>query len=226
MADNPNIYPYPMQFDPSQWSNKYSPYAGQPLNFMGQYSGTPTDAHGNPIGSYQQAQAAHDAWQPPAAAGTTLNSNPSSTPGQWGALYPGGPAVWQGGGGQQGRYVQTSAGGQVTGGAANGGPTMQGGQNIPAQYQFMPNAPQQQAAPAAAQNPIDMGQAYLAALSNPGKVTTPGATVPQAPLPSGQSNVLQQFLQNWQNKGSPTTGAGNYNNQGFFSALQGAQPSA
>lgn len=80
-----------------------------------------------------------------------------------------------------------------------------------------------QAAPQAAapQNPYDMNQAYLTALSNPGKVVTGGATVPQAPQPTGQSGVLQQFLANWQNKGSPTTGAGNYNNAGFFNALRG-----
>ena len=34
--DSANIYPYPLQFDPSQWSNKYSQYYGMPLPFMGQ----------------------------------------------------------------------------------------------------------------------------------------------------------------------------------------------
>ena len=48
-------------FDPSQFSNKYSPYAGVALPFMGAYNGGatgPTDAHGNPIQSYQDTQAA------------------------------------------------------------------------------------------------------------------------------------------------------------------------
>lgn len=84
-------------------------------------------------------------------------------------------------------------------------------------------APQQQAAPAAAPqtNPVDMSQAYLNALANPGKVKTPGATVPQANLPSNSSGVLQQFLNNWQGGGGNTQGAGNYNNAGFFNALKG-----
>jgi hypothetical protein len=222
MANNPNIYPYPLQFDPSQWSNKYSPFNGKALPSLAAYSGTPTDAHGNPIGSYQAFQAQQPS-APAAAQGTTLNSNPSSTSGQWGALYPGGPAVWQGGGGPQGHYVQTSPGGMLPSGENYGtsSPTY-----IPAQYQFMPNAAPAAAPQAPPTQAPDMGQAYLAALSNPGKVTTPGATVPQAQLPSANSGVLQAFLQNWQNKGSPTTGAGNYNNAGFFNALQGGQPSA
>ena len=70
-------------------------------------------------------------------------------------------------------------------------------------------------------NPYDMNQAYLDALANPGKVTTPGATVAQSAPPSNQSGVLQQFLANWKNQGSPTQGAGNYNNSGFFNALKG-----
>ena len=76
-------------------------------------------------------------------------------------------------------------------------------------------------AAAAQTNPYDMGQAYLTALSNPGKVTTPGATVPQAAPPSANSGVLNQFLANWQGGGGQTQGAGNYNNSGFFNALKG-----
>jgi hypothetical protein len=67
----------------------------------------------------------------------------------------------------------------------------------------------------------NMTQAYIAALQSPGHVTSPGANVPEAPAPSQQSNVLQQFLANWQQGGGKTTGAGNYNNKGFFDALQG-----
>jgi hypothetical protein len=63
-----------------------------------------------------------------------------------------------------------------------------------------------------------MNQAYLTALSNPGHVTTPGATVAQAPPPSAQSGVLQQFLQNW---GGNSKGAGNYDNSAFINSLRG-----
>jgi hypothetical protein len=203
--------------------NPYLEYTGQIP--MAGYMGTPTDASGNPIASFGQAQQAHDAWNAanpaPTTPGTTLNSGPS---GQWGAMYPGGPTIWQGGGGPQGHYVQTSAGGQVTGGAANGGPTMQGGQNIPAQYQFMPNAPQQQAAaPAAPQNPIDMRQAYLTALANPGHVTTPGAVMQPGASATGapQPSVLQAFLS--QHPGGGTAIPGGYSNQSFFNTLNQLQ---
>jgi hypothetical protein len=74
------------------------------------------------------------------------------------------------------------------------------------------------AQPAAQQNPYDMNQAYLTALSNPGHVTTPGATVPQAAPPSAQSGVLQQFMQNWKPGANP---AGNYDPSLFVNALRG-----
>ena len=144
--------------------------------------------------------------------GTTLNSNPSSGPSLGQSSIP--------------QYIQTP-GGTVSGGQASVNAGMQGGQWVPGQ--MVPNpaytAAQQQkpaapAAPAAPAGP-DMSAAYLNALANPGKVTTPGATVPQSAPPSASSGVLQQFLANWQNQGQPTTGAGNYNNKGFFDALQG-----
>ena len=91
-----------------------------------------------------------------------------------------------------------------------------------APQQGMAAQSQSQAPAAAPQNPVNMSQAYLNALANPGKVTTPGATVPQANLPSNQSGVLQQFLANWQNSGGNTKGAGNYDNSGFYKALQGS----
>jgi hypothetical protein len=242
MADNnPNISPYPLMFDPSQWSNKYSNYAGQSLSpYMGGMSGTPTDAHGNPIGSYeaflaQQAAPAQPAAAPAAAQGTTLNSSPLqpatvpqglSQPGMGAPSVQGGMQAWGAATPAQRAAAMPQAVYGTTGGNADKGSF--GGLGPSGFVQGSGVGGQgQAAAPAApaAQAP-DMGQAYLTALSNPGKVTTPGATVPQAALPSNQSGVLQQFLQNWQNKGSPTTGAGNYNNAGFFSALQGAQPSA
>ena len=65
-----------------------------------------------------------------------------------------------------------------------------------------------------------MRQAYLDALSNPGKVTTPGAQMLPGTSPTGpqsQPSVLAQFLQ--QHPGGGTTGGGGYSNQGFFSTL-------
>jgi hypothetical protein len=209
MASSPNISPYPLQFDPSQWSNQYSPFQGVPLPSLAAYAGVPTDALGNPIASYQQAQ--QQSQMPPS---TTLNSNPLA------AAAAASPST---GGGH---YVSMGGGGQFTGGGQYQAGQM-AGQNVLPQQVWVPNQAPAAATPPPAPTPgPDMNQAYLAALSNPGKVQTPGATVPQAPLPSGQSGVLQSFLQNWQNKGSPTTGAGNYNNSGFFNALQGGQPSA
>jgi hypothetical protein len=62
-----------------------------------------------------------------------------------------------------------------------------------------------------------MRQAYLTALSNPGKVTTPGATIqPSAPL--GQPNVLDAFLANHQ-AGPAAPASGGYSNQPFFNTL-------
>ena len=71
MASNNDIPAYPNMFSADQFVNAYSPYAKKALPFMGLYSGTPTDAHGNPIQSYQAAQQAHDAWAPPAMAPST-----------------------------------------------------------------------------------------------------------------------------------------------------------
>ena len=200
--DTQNL-PYPMQFDPSQWSNPYSQWNKKPLDFMGQYAGGstgPTDAHGNPIQSYQTA-AAQKAATPAAAPAVSINSTPQSNIPQYnynsGGILP------------SGENYGTSS------------PTY-----IPPSYQANPAYALQQQAAAAKQAPAapagpDMNAAYMAALQNPGHVTTPGATVPQGPTPSAQSGVLQQFLANWNQKGQPTTGAGNYNNQGFYNALQG-----
>ncbi len=79
--------------------------------------------------------------------------------------------------------------------------------------------PQQQgaAAPQAAtatQQPGGSWQNTLAMLGDPGKVTTPGATVPQSTI-GGQPSVLQQFLAN-QHGGA---GSNTYSNAGFFDTL-------
>ena len=62
-----------------------------------------------------------------------------------------------------------------------------------------------------------MRQAYLTALSNPGKVTTPGANVPQA-TPLGTPSVLNSFLAAHPGGGGGPA-AGNYSNKGFFDTL-------
>ena len=62
--------------------NPYLEYTGQIP--MAGYRGAPTDAMGNPIASFTQAQQQHDAWNAanpaPAAQGTTLNSTPQGAP--------------------------------------------------------------------------------------------------------------------------------------------------
>jgi hypothetical protein len=232
MADNSQIAQYPFMFDSSQFSNKYSPFAGMSLNpFMGQYNGGstgPTDAHGNPIQSYQDTQKQHDAWAAanPAqmAAPVTLNSNAGLE-----AKGSGARAMQDAGYGDWAMLDPTMAQSSIPG--QTGGPGSVGYQEA----NYDKTGPQMMTlganglTPAAGsgqaqqtqQNPYDMGQAYLQALQNPGHVATQGATVAQAAPPSNQSGVLQQFLQNWQNQGSPTQGAGNYNNQGFFNSLKG-----
>ena len=189
--------------------NKYidPAYKDKPLPLPGFY-GTPTDAQGNPIQSYLDAQSQHDAWNaanPAPAQGTTLNSTPQPgvIPFQHATMPDGMP------------YGQTNLGRGVTGTSWQG----PGGA-------ASPQAPQQ-SAPAAQQNPVDMRQAYLDALSNPGKVTTPGAQMLPGTSPTGpqsQPSVLAQFLQ--QHPGGGTTGGGGYSNQGFFSTLNALKQGA
>ena len=105
-------------------------------------------------------------------------------------------------------------------------PSFGGSQYAGSQYggppiMSLPSASQSQAGPAtsaAPTNPIDMRQAYLDALSNPGHVTTPGANVPPTtPVGNQVPSVMSQFLAN--QGGKPTSGAGNYSNAQFFNTL-------
>jgi hypothetical protein len=74
------------------------------------------------------------------------------------------------------------------------------------------------AAPAATSNPSGLNaQQYLQLLANPGQVTTPGATVPQASSAQPGPGVLQQFMQNWRPQASGP-GSGFTNN--FYQALK------
>ena len=189
-----------------------NPYAIQgPLSMPGFYTGNsggsgsmpPTDAMGNPIQSFQQAQQAHDAWN-------AANPAPASAPAMGTTL----PSVPQ--------YIQT-AGGTISGGstARNMGVSdgNVSGQMIPnpayVQQQQQMQGQQGTAAPAAPTNPIDMRQAYLNALSKPGKVTTSGATVPESD-PLGQPSVMDAFL-------STNHPSSSSSNSGFFNTLNKLQ---
>lgn len=223
LADIYNAAALPYMLGP----NKYSAFNGNPLSLQG-YAGTPTDAQGRPIQSFVNAQQQHDAWNaanpaPAASAatpGTTLNSNPYGS--MFGALAgqsPGGPDT-------QAQYAYNQGLGGVNPGSAQGRAIAAGQQtaaqpNIPTSLGGQ--QPQQSAAPAQ-QNPVDMRQAYLTALSNPGPVTTPGANAPQSAPAGQQPNVLDSFLQKVGQPAQP--GAGGYSNAPFFKTLQGLRQGA
>ena len=199
MADQTNPYTQ-LGMMGMMMPNPYTQYKGQ-LPMPG-YMGTPTDTEGSPIQSFTDAQAQHDTWDkanPAPAPGTTLNSTPSNVP----------------------QFIQ-APGGTVSGGAASTNAGMQGGQWVPGQ--MIPNpaysAQQQQApaAPAAPTNPVDMRQAYLTALSNPGNPKMPGANVPEA-QPLGTPSVLNSFLAAHPGGGTAAPAGGGYSNKGFFDTL-------
>ncbi len=190
--------------------NPYTQYKGQ-LPIPG-YSGTPTDAQGNPIQSFLDAQA-----QNAAAPGTTLNTPPpAATPSNNGAFSPDQAARILQGTGQWG--INSSGGGGGAGGGVNNQAALDAQASMSAGYRPQATQPAATAAPAAGAGggPVDMRQAYLTALSNPGKVTTPGANVPQA-APLGTPSVLNSFLA--AHPGGGGAGAGNYSNKGFFDTL-------
>ena len=188
--------------------NPYTQYKGQ-LPIPG-YSGTPTDAQGNPIQSFLDAQAQHDA-APAPAQGMTLNSSPSS-----GAQFPTGSPLDQ-------MQKSGASPAQMQAAFSQMSPTINGQTNpnyAPSMMAMMGagGGGGAGAAPAAPPtNPVDMRQAYLTALSNPGKVTTPGANVPQS-APLGTPSVLNAFLAAHPSGGGGPA-AGNYSNKGFFDTL-------
>ena len=226
LANLYNAAALPYMFGP----NKYSDYNDKPLPLPG-FRGAPTDAHGNPIQSFTDAQQQHDAWNAanPSTPGTTLNSTPAgqtfglqpSDLAKPSALNPSGNLAfgmgeWGGMMSPQARELYANSQYQQPG----GGYTNPGLVTTAANPQQATGAA---GAGAAAQtNPIDMRQAYLDALSNPGHVTTPGANVPESTPPAQQPNVLQSFLAN--NQGS--TGAGGYSNMPFFNTLKGLRAGA
>jgi hypothetical protein len=202
MASTPTFDPNPYaNFDPSQWTNPYSNFQNSAIPFPATYSGWPTDASGNPI----QA--------PP---GMTLNSSPAQP-----AAPPPAPAAAPQQ--QYGRIWEGTATGGAAGGQnamGSGGPTA--GQNVSGYGPIGPalqQAPPPMPTPAA--NPAGLtSQQYLQLRANPGRVVTPGATVPQsAGSATPGPGMLQQFLANWN---PATSGPGSGFQQAFSKALRGS----
>ena len=198
---NPNAL-----FSPDQWSNQFSNFNNAALPWPSSYVGTPTNAMGQPI-------------QPPP--GTTLNSAPAAA-----STAPAAPAApsatsWNPTMGLQslanmsGKPVQSSAGGVMPTGQNTG---LDHPQYIPSSYVYpqaaAPQAAPQAAAPAAPNN----WQNTMAMLANPGKVTTPGATVPATASAQPGPGSLQAFLQNWK---PAQSGPGSGFQQGFAGSLKG-----
>ena len=230
MADDTSNKPYPFQFDPSQWTNPYSNFYGKALPFPPSYAGTPNNALGQPIAPPQGMTLNQTPQQPQAPAAAQPPGTPSSNPfagvqdvqgqntpasqqrggltiPQWQALSPQQRSVAMGpiGQYQAGNAMMPSGNNFVASGSNPSGSNPQAsnalawmnsglqGYNQMAQQQAAPQAAAASAAPNNWQNTLSM-------LANPGHVTTPGATVPQAPPGSSQPSpgVLQAFLQNWQ----------------------------
>lgn len=208
MADSPLAdYQTVLGYQGLVGQNPYLKYQGAIP--MAGYYGTPTDASGQPIQSYLDAQAAHDTWaaqHPAQPQGTTLNTSPSMTALRNAALtnQPGAAQAYGANFAPQGSPAGIQA---------------MYGRNFAAftpQQNWAGNTPQQAAAPAPT-NPVDMRQAYLSALANPGKVTTPGAQIYPGAAPTGapQPSVLDKFLASNQ----ASTGGGGYSNAPFFQTL-------
>jgi hypothetical protein len=230
MADTPTFQSNPYgSFDPSQWTNPYSNFYGKALPWPSSYAGTPTNALGQPIQPQPGMTLNSTPAQPQAPQSNNLASSyQGMTPGQQQAMQSmmgvtGGipPGYWNSGPGA----AQIAGGGQVTGGAAGGENAGMGGATggtvIPARY-AMPQQQQAQAPQAAAPSAPNNWQQTLGMLANPGHVTTPGATVPQAAAGSAQPSpgVLQNFLANWQ---PAQSGAGSGFTQNFNTILRGLQ---
>jgi hypothetical protein len=213
-------------FDPSQWSNPYSPFPNQAIPFPSSYVGTPTDWSGKPIASYQAPQAAPaPAAAPGAVPGMTLNSSPAGAgTGWWGGPFQA-PANNAQAAAAQAAYADASRqSGNIgsiqtetnTPGMANYflGQSVQGSQMANAAMQGGAGAGA--AAPAAAPN---NSAAYLSALAHPNPVVTPGATVPQSPTSyQPGSGALQQFMARFRPAAS---GPGAGFQQGFYNTLKG-----
>jgi hypothetical protein len=218
MADTPTFQSNPYgSFDPSQWSNPYSQFYGKALPWPSTYAGTPTNALGQPIAVPQGMTLNNTPAQPQApaaAAPPPVHGAGGLLPGQWDGpdgLPAGTPTAPI-------RLATTSEG-------MPPGETSLGRGVIGGSYQpngFMAPQQQQPQAPMAAPPAGNNWQTSLAMLANPGQVTTPGATVPQAPQGSAQPSpgVLQNFLANWQ---PAQSGPGSGFAQNFNTILRGLQ---
>jgi hypothetical protein len=214
------------------------------LEFQGQiplagYAGAPVNAAtGQPIQSFIDTQNASNAWNAANPPGTTLNTSgalpqPTMSAQQASAQGLNDPSTWQRGG------LDTAQWNALTGpqkasyygpqGVVGSSNQVDQGNGSSGGYQpiYGPmQQPQQHAAPAAAAaptNPYNMRQAYLQALANPGKVTTPGAVMQPGAAQTGapQPSVLAAFLAAHPQGGS--TGAGGYSNSTFFNTLNQLQ---
>jgi hypothetical protein len=212
----------PYMFEPSQLSNQFSNYNDQAMPWPPTYNtgaGGPVNAAtGQPIQSFQQ-------WQQQNPGGMSLNATPAApaAPQQQATQNPSAtdystsnPALanWYKG---HPPGSQMTAGGQLPSGQNYGSavpvnvpPTM-----MPGIYgQAQAAAPQQAVGPQASGAPNNW-QAAINALANPGKVTTPGATVPLQSGTQPAGGVNQAWLQG--------IGSGQGMNQNFVNALRGIQ---
>jgi len=209
----------PSMFDPTQKSNSFSNYNNAALPWPPSYNGAPVNAAtGQPIQSFQQ-------WQQQNPGGMTLNATApqaqaaaASRPGG-GSIYDNAPAG--GYGMAMGQGVPLSQ----FGGGGYGSQNLNDAAGLASLMGLDPSrlngfqggarqAAPQAAAPQASAAPNNW-QAALNALANPGKVTTPGATVPLQTCYQPSGGVNAAFLQN--------AGAGQGMNQGFLSALRAIQ---
>ena len=182
------------------------------------YRGTVTDAMGNPIAppAKPPGTTLNQTQQQPAATagGQTYGLQPSDLAGP-SALNPSGNlavgmADWGGMMSPQARDLYRNSQFQNPGGGyTNPGlvTSAGGGSTSPAQHASLQ---------ASAPPPDTSYQDAIDILSNPGKVTTPGANVPATQPVSTQPSVLDAFLANQKGGGA---GAGNYSNAGFFDTL-------
>lgn len=179
MADGLPPFYGPGPFSPDQWTNPYSLYMNRQLPWPSSYVGWPTDASGNRI----QAQP-----------GMTLNSQPAiPNPANQAAQQPQGPNPLL----SQGNAAQNLALSQFEPNLGLNTPGLGiGAQMAMLQPQMMTSSPAGGQGPGRPAQPLD-ASSYLALLANPGRVTTPGATVPGAGGVQPGPGVLQQFLANW-----------------------------
>lgn len=213
------VYP-----DPTQWSNPYSNFQNQALPFPPGYSGTPTNAAtGQPI------------QQPP---GTTLNSMPASTP-QAAVPQQNNMQALQSAYNQAQGQLQAMGKWGITPGTGNGMGGVNNQAALDAQSQlaqsiYRNQQPAASSASTPSMQPASQAGSYqnaLNLLANPGTPQMAGAafTPQQAQAGSGGQNVLNNFIQNWQQGGigqqaAPGIGGGSSGisfgaNNPFFAAL-------